>query len=252
MAHEDRGAAGAARQDGSPRSARAGRPACLRTCSRRGASLLHLAQAVRPGLPREPRRDGGPVKAETRRMKLLYREARGVSRPTPPFNAGLWYDKFVDLEYKPGEAPKLEKQPWIKSMVDAAREAWDAAVLAEAIQRQATMADALGGLVLRLRNTSRFVTGLGRAHPVENGFAWHHTLGTPYLPGSGLKGVLLAWMRMSGGSGRQDWFGEMGRAGDIVFLDLLPVQPPALCVEIMTPHYAPYYQNPDDPPAPGD
>lgn len=185
-------------------------------------------------------------------MKLLYREARGVSRPTPPFNAGLWYDKFVDLEYKPGEAPKLEKQPWIKSMVDAAREAWDAAVLAEAIQRQATMADALGGLVLRLRNTSRFVTGLGRAHPVENGFAWHHTLGTPYLPGSGLKGVLLAWMRMSGGSGRQDWFGEMGRAGDIVFLDLLPVQPPALCVEIMTPHYAPYYQNPDDPPAPGD
>lgn len=186
-------------------------------------------------------------------MKLLYREACGVSRPTGPFNAGLWYDKFVDLEYEPGSAPKLEKQQWLKSIVEVAQEAWDAIALDEAIQRQAIMAHALGGLVLRFRNASRFVTGLGRTHPVENGFAWHHALGMPYLPGSGLKGVLRAWMRMNGGSGQQDWFGERGRAGDIVFLDLLPVRPPVLCVEIMTPHYAPYYhQNPDDPQAPGD
>lgn len=189
-------------------------------------------------------------RAETR--KLLYCEARHVERLGSHFNAGLWYDKFVDFEYQPGKPLDVNNASWITSLVASARGAWDSAVLREAIERQASLAHALGGIVLRLRNTSRFVTGLGRAHPVENGFAWHHTLGTPYLPGSGLKGALLGWARMTGNTNWQDRFGTAGQAGDLVFLDMLPVQPPRLCVEITTPHYNDYYQSPQNPPAPGD
>ncbi|HUM09057.1 MAG TPA: RAMP superfamily CRISPR-associated protein, partial [Acidocella sp.] len=35
-----------------------------------------------------------------------------------------------------------------------------------------------------------FTTGLGNEHPLENGFAFLNPYGLPYLPGSGVKGVL--------------------------------------------------------------
>lgn len=37
---------------------------------------------------------------------------------------------------------------------------------------------------------SPFTTGLGNEHPLENGFAFLNPYGLPYLPGSGVKGVL--------------------------------------------------------------
>ncbi|MDF9391726.1 MULTISPECIES: type III-B CRISPR module RAMP protein Cmr6 [Methylococcus] len=38
--------------------------------------------------------------------------------------------------------------------------------------------------------TSPFTTGLGNEHPLENGFSFLWPYGLPYLPGSGVKGVL--------------------------------------------------------------
>ena len=46
----------------------------------------------------------------------------------------------------------------------------------------------------------RFVTGTGRSHSVENGFAWHPTLGTPYLSGSSVKGMIRARAQEAGAS----------------------------------------------------
>jgi CRISPR-associated protein Cmr6 len=37
---------------------------------------------------------------------------------------------------------------------------------------------------------SPFMTGIGNEHPLENGFAFLNPYGLPYLPGSGVKGVL--------------------------------------------------------------
>lgn len=37
---------------------------------------------------------------------------------------------------------------------------------------------------------SHFTTGLGNEHPLENGFAFLNPYGLPYLPGSGVKGVV--------------------------------------------------------------
>ena len=121
----------------------------------------------------------------------------------------------------------------------------------------------MGGKVLYLKNTSRFITGMGREHPLENGFAWHHTLGVPYLPGSSVKGVLRAWDRESQGkmiqdkNGNDQWkesaqtettFGSPDNGvGHFIVLDMLPLEPTQLVVDIMTPHYGAYYQEGETP-----
>ncbi|MDG2014104.1 MAG: type III-B CRISPR module RAMP protein Cmr6 [Pirellulaceae bacterium] len=127
--------------------------------------------------------------------------------------------------------------------------------LAEFCDRQRELIKGLGGCTIVLKNESRFVTGMGLQHPLENGFTWHHTLGTPYLPASGLKGALRAWYREDVfGESNADaeefsrrLFGAPGQIGDLILFDLLPRQPVQLVVEIMTPHYGAYYQNKETP-----
>lgn len=85
----------------------------------------------------------------------------------------------------------------------AARTAWsqvlklnpdDRARMAALAQRQAALADPLqaGGRLLRIEANAiaPFATGLGNEHPLENGFAFLDPYGLPYLPASGVKGVL--------------------------------------------------------------
>ncbi len=128
--------------------------------------------------------------------------------------------------------------------------------------------------------TAPFTTGLGNEHPLENGFAFLNPYGLPYLPGSGVKGVLrqaageLArglWGDSKGWSEElcYDWplkrdcdrpppklsmldvlFGRETPEGErehlrgaLVFWDAIPqIAGDGLLVEIMTPHYTHYYQ----------
>ena len=46
------------------------------------------------------------------------------------------------------------------------------------------------GLRLPATSVAPFTTGLGNEHPLENGFAFLNPYGLPYLPGSGVKGVV--------------------------------------------------------------
>ncbi len=82
----------------------------------------------------------------------------------------------------------------------AAREAWqrievltkgDRDRIAALASRQAAIADKTPHLLrLEATATAPFTTGLGNEHPLENGFAFLNPYGLPYLPGSGVKGVL--------------------------------------------------------------
>jgi CRISPR-associated protein Cmr6 len=101
-----------------------------------------------------------------------------------------------------------------------------------------------------------FATGLGNEHPTENGFAFLWPYGLPYLPGSGVKGVLRAAARELGwpdehrialfGSDppRNGDDGGAGlRRGALVFWDVLPsLADDALRVDVMTPHQTHYHQ----------
>lgn len=129
--------------------------------------------------------------------------------------------------------------------------------------RQAHVAAVLGEAVwtITAQSIAPFVTGTGIEHPLENGMAFLNPYGLPYLPGSGVKGVLRrAAEELAGGDwgDKQDWdepaidvlFGKETESGDtetahsrgaLIFWDVFP-KCDRLAVDIMNPHHSDYYQ----------
>jgi len=135
--------------------------------------------------------------------------------------------------------------------------------------------DDAGCMTLFGRSTAPFVTGMGNEHPLENGFSFLWPYGVPYLPGSGVKGVLRQAVRelASGQWGESEWndkpivtlkvgkkqvsltamdllfglesegHGKEHFRGVLTFWDVIPeIKGDKLMVEIMTPHQTHYYQ----------
>jgi len=134
------------------------------------------------------------------------------------------------------------------------------------------------GLRLHATAVAPFTTGLGNEHPLENGFAFLNPYGLPYLPGSGVKGVLRTAAKelASGQWDSKEWHhaeeprhevhnnqakrlfdasdidvlfgsesldGENHLRGTLSFWDVIPqIDGNSLMVEIMTPHQSHYYQ----------
>jgi len=134
----------------------------------------------------------------------------------------------------------------------------DLAVMKALLQRQGAAAKTFEGngdsLILETQSVSPFTSGLGNQHPLENGFAFLNPYGLPYLPGSGVKGVLRqAAHELRGGpegwtedaikalfGGDQDDDQQRGALG---FWDVIPqIAGNTLTVEVMTPHQSHYYQ----------
>jgi CRISPR-associated protein Cmr6 len=90
-------------------------------------------------------------------------------------------------------------------------------------------------------------------HVLETGFVWHRILGVPYLPGSSVKGLTRAWAEQWGGAKHDEvirLFGPRNEeaqknpsVGNLIVFDAIPVNTPDLEVDIMNPHYAPYYED---------
>lgn len=173
------------------------------------------------------------------------------------FNTGLWYDKFFGFWNTDWSVGEDEKKRWIQEVCTIP--VGDKALLDEAILRLTRLVLALVGEYRCFSTDWRFVTGLGRPHPVENGFAWHHTLGVPFLPGSSVKGIVRTWAEKWVDPPVSDdvlrIFGPDGEVrdkhvGSVIFFDALPVKPVKLEADVMTPHYLDYYQQerPEKPP----
>ncbi len=170
-------------------------------------------------------------------------------------HTGLWYDKFCNSWSSPswsmpsggdGQNPKLK---WIQTVTGRVGTLGE---LSEHAVRIVRMVDGRRGRWGVFAACSRFVTGLGRSHPVENGFVWHPTLATPYLPGSSMKGMVRAWAKAEGESGTrgsqlEQLLGDRKSAGTfsgtIAFLDAVPIEPVRLDADVMTPHYANWTSN---------
>lgn len=184
---------------------------------------------------------------------LLYRGSNGdsidESRPwnNSKANRGLIFNKYASGWHGKGKFLEFDKADnnkghWLKQFVD--KDAGDGELLKEAAFRQHQMVTQLGGRTFAFKNVSRFVLGMGIEHPIENGLTWHPTLGVPYLPGSSLKGIVRSWIREEYGNKELENlnFGSQDGVGELIFFDLLPIQPVRLAREIMTPHYGKYYQ----------
>lgn len=182
---------------------------------------------------------------------------------TPPFNEERPHKR------RPSTDPGLK--PW-RPLLEAL------------FTRQQTVFGTTGAeearLSLEALATAPFTTGLGNEHPLENGFAFLNPYGLPYLPGSGVKGVLrqaareLAdgeWGDQHGWSKDCDLqlrlnnenisfstldalFGLQSEGpqaqhlrGALTFWDVIPqIKGDSLAVDIMTPHQSHYYQQKTD------
>ncbi|WP_295401717.1 type III-B CRISPR module RAMP protein Cmr6 [uncultured Thiocystis sp.] len=165
---------------------------------------------------------------------------------------GLWYDRFFDRydDRDQWKIPDEGKAGWVK---DNAKPTGDRDQLDQAAQRHLALITALGGRGAVFQTDWHFATGLGLPHPVENGLAWHSTLGVPYLAGSGVKGLVRAWVEIwdeSLGDPRSEqrqqrldtWFGTLKQAGGFLFFDALPIEPVNLVADVMTPHLGKWYE----------
>lgn len=160
---------------------------------------------------------------------------------------------------------------------------FDKKITSQWLSRQDTLFNMLEEkrrLRLTAKATSPFTTGLGNEHPLENGFSFLNPYGLPYLPGSGVKGVVReaarqlsegqwedsrGWDKEPVGSftvrvdgegkkipltaldvlfGRETPEGESEHfRGVLSFWDVIPEIPGnQLRVEVMTPHQSHYYQ----------
>lgn len=171
---------------------------------------------------------------------------------------GLWYDRFFNGYSERWDLPETAKHNWIATVTKG--KAGDPKDIEQASLRLLALCESLQGQSHVFRCSWHFVTGLGNPHPVENGFLWHQTLGTPYIPGAAVKGLLRSWMEcwsdFSSETEKKQklhvWFGSEDKdpaqcaldnqAGALVFFDALPVDPVTLKADVMTPHLGRWYE----------
>ncbi len=197
------------------------------------------------------------------RASAAQAQALGRVPNLPNANIGLWFTRFYDGF----EAPDWKIKPESKrGFIDATVQLADKqgttgkACLELMAKRQKNLCEALGGVCRTLRTSAPLLTGSGLSHPVENGFTFHPTLGVPYLPASGVKGVLRAWVEVWSDLSEDErqrriahWFGaakgteglpenQPEQAGALIFFDALPLDWMRLRCDILTPHMGKWYE----------
>lgn len=174
-------------------------------------------------------------------------------------HAGLWYDRFFNRYDDSWSVPDGGKLEWIKTVTSSPL---GGKGVREFCKRQKILIASWGGQSIVGRTAWHFATGLGNNHPVENGFAWHPTLGAPYLTGAAVKGLLRAWCEQWAGldaDTRRLWFGPSldelkektaaPAVGGLIFFDAVPTGPVQLKADVMTPHYGKWYEEGGNGPA---
>lgn len=181
-------------------------------------------------------------------------------------NYGLWFERFFD-QYDPRQWEVLKPTANNNQMGNAYwllkhfnnKTVGDKEQLVRHNATQSALANSLKGQSHVFKASSHFVTGMGNAHPVENGFAWHPTLGVPYLTGAAVKGLIRSYIEKWLDDTQENkqslllqWFGStdkdpqsegyQSQAGELIFFDALPTQPVTLVVDIMTPHMGKWYE----------
>lgn len=205
-------------------------------------------------------------------QRPLYKKAMEIKECDQEGHWGLWFERFFDAypeDYNPHRDKESEKNwakaksDWIANFHDKDENKirGDKEACKTACARQRDLCEEqLKGKVRTFSADWHFVTGMGLPHPMENGFLWHPTLGTPYLPGSTVKGILRSWIEAW--SDNKDkarlhpWFGSEDKnpekceqetqTGSLIFFDALPTSPPTLKADIMTPHRGKWYEAGND------
>lgn len=216
----------------------------------------------------------------------LYDQVRADVSLATGGHSGLWWERFFDgfpEGWKPTEQTKKtwteNKENWLRRF--DGKEVGGGRAIELACQRLQSLCKGIDGDTRTFTMTWHFATGLGLPHPMENGLLWHPTLGTPYLSGSAVKGLVRTWVEEWENFPATDvgkverlarlyrWFGSEAKdpkerrkeradrfvpptlgtrsdqdteAGGFIFFDALPTAPPVLKADVMTPHMSDWYE----------
>ena len=111
---------------------------------------------------------------------------------------------------------------------------------------------------ITLYTESRLIAGLGYNSALQTGITLHHLYGFPFLPGSSVKGLARAAAEYTlegnadrdallrsvfGSEHKNEKMSDTPIKGSVTFLDAFPLTFPELEIDILTPHYQPYYEN---------
>lgn len=186
----------------------------------------------------------------------LYQGLDAPNRPEPGSHMGLWFERYFSAYPQEFDGvDETSRGEWLKTCLRQQHgNAFQSRLTSKAV-RTLDMARSFGGEARIFHCEGRFVTGTGNAHPLENGFSWHHSLGMPYLPGSAIKGLVRAVIETALDDSEEErkrvlklWFGTEAKgdvaeqAGALIFLDALPVAPCDLKAEVLTPHMGKWYE----------
>lgn len=213
-------------------------------------------------MPRKRHRQRRYTRKERPESYPLPRDTRAVleSDRLQPHNYGLRIDRLLLCDNSSWEPANSSKQRFVPSVngrrqlafeaetkgaLQACKARWDSVL--SALQRQG-----YGVQTFTLCAASRVIVGLGAESVLETSIRLHRIYGFPIIPGSALKGVTRAYAKLVEGKNEDDpTFAEVfgksppeAQAGKVVFFDAIPANPANLTLEldVMNPHYAPYYQ----------
>ncbi len=211
----------------------------------------------------------------------IHKQLKDQSRNMLRGNFGLWYNKFVPLnnadECRP--SANMGERDSENSTVDRYENTY--------AQIKKNSCEMLSAMLIRKHDAldefcesfpageftritiyatliTPLITGIGESHPNEVSMVFDHNMGIPYIPASGVKGIVrfahtLSLIPQAEAENKidklgcfddeKDWtyvpfmFGTQATRGKVVFLDAYPESLPELHVDIMNPHYGPYYSD---------
>lgn len=196
-------------------------------------------------------------------------------------NFSLWFNKFIPLDENNNFRPKEKnKGGALEDIQKKYSSIADNSVNNQLLQRRhhnqiellSALSDKYEALNFRARLKTRLITGLGQTHPTETGMVLDYNLGIPYIPAASVKGLVRFAHRLEMGLGLDDTkdsfpetlipaiFGGQSKEGagkdtyrgKVIFLDAYPESVPVLELDIMNPHYSPYYSDDSGNTPPGD
>ena len=199
----------------------------------------------------------------------FYKELRDASlKMSTTGNFGLWYNKFVPPAMYSRQPTSGNDTAPVKYYLEKYEQMKNGAadLLRRKIDDQEAYCtgfptDGYEEITVCAELKAPLITGSGETHPHEVSMVFDHNMGIPYIPASGVKGIVRFAHTLSlipeaerngelGVGGFDDeaaWtnvplmFGTQKSRGRVVFLDAYPAEVPDLHRDIMDPHYGPYY-----------
>ncbi|AAD36854.1 type III-B CRISPR module RAMP protein Cmr6 [Thermotoga maritima] len=104
---------------------------------------------------------------------------------------------------------------------------------------------------LKMRVKGKLLLGAGNPSSIEVGITLSRNYGLPIIPGTAVKGAFASFLfefERDKYESLAHIFGDTEREGDLIFLDAIPVSDLKFSLDIVNPHFQPYYMKEKLPP----